>query len=399
MPREAVRMNSIVDSITRLVPSQVISSLALRLGESSFAVQDGIDMSVATLIGGIAHHVGEPGFMMQLFNVVRRSNMSCVLSHLPYLATGASPSFTSEQGTRLASMAFGDRQKSIEYLVENHAGLGAFAGDELMALAAPLTAGFLGQQIEDRNLDVASFSSMIYLEAARIQRALPPGLGSLLSGSSVSSIDGKPISKENDYGRVRASIPLIGLLALALLGWSIFRGYNPRQQLVTSSVVQAATPAPWSPGEFVERRLPNGTTLHIPRLGIENRLIDFIEDRTKPVDRATWFDFDRLTFDAGLATLKASSLEQLRNIAAVLKAYPKVRARIGGYTDNSGDEEANLKLSENRADDVMRELRGRGIDEARLDAKGYGDAHPVADNATEAGREKNRRVSLLVTAK
>jgi K(+)-stimulated pyrophosphate-energized sodium pump len=82
-----------------------------------------------------------------------------------------------------------------------------------------------------------------------------------------------------------------------------------------------------------------------------------------------------------------------------MKAYPKVKIRIGGYTDNSGDPAANQKLSEDRAGSVVTALAGLGVDPSRMDAKGYGQDHPIADNSTEEGRQKNRRVSLRVTEK
>jgi len=107
------------------------------------------------------------------------------------------------------------------------------------------------------------------------------------------------------------------------------------------------------------------------------------------VSDATWFDFDRLLFDTGAATLQPASEEQLTNIAAILKAYPQVKIRIGGYTDNTGDPAANLRLSEDRADNVMAELVRLGIEPARMSAKGYG----------AEGRQKNRRISLRVTDK
>ncbi|MEP7352388.1 MAG: OmpA family protein [Acidobacteriota bacterium] len=152
-------------------------------------------------------------------------------------------------------------------------------------------------------------------------------------------------------------------------------------------------------GEFFKRKLPNGVELNIPQLGIENKLVGFIEDATKPADKTTWFDFDRLLFDTGKATLQPSSQEQLTNIAEILKAYPKIKVKIGGYTDNTGDPGFNLKLSNDRAINVMAELVKLGIPAVRMTAEGYGDQFPVGDNATEEGRAKNRRISLRVTEK
>ncbi len=111
------------------------------------------------------------------------------------------------------------------------------------------------------------------------------------------------------------------------------------------------------------------------------------------------FDFDRLLFDTGAATLQPASHEQLSNIAAILKAFPKAKVTIGGYTDNTGDAAANLAFSQSRADNVMAELVKLDVDPARMNAKGYGEEHRVADNAPEDGRQKNRRISLHVTEK
>jgi outer membrane protein OmpA-like peptidoglycan-associated protein len=162
----------------------------------------------------------------------------------------------------------------------------------------------------------------------------------------------------------------------------------------------AAPPPPAVPlGSFLKRKLPGGFELNIPENGMENKLLNFIEDPSRPVDKTTWFDFDRLLFAPGSASLEPASTEQLTNIAAILQAFPKVDIRIGGYTDNTGDPAVNLTLSQERATTVMGELAKLDVDPSRMDAKGYGEEHPVADNATEAGRTLNRRISLRVTAK
>lgn len=152
-------------------------------------------------------------------------------------------------------------------------------------------------------------------------------------------------------------------------------------------------------GAFFKRKLPSGYELNIPENGIENNLVKFIEDKNKPIDKTTWFNFDRLLFDTGKATLKPESKEQVNNIAEVLKAYPGVAINVGGYTDNTGNAQANVKLSDDRAKTVMNALVDLGIDKSRLAAEGYGAAHPVASNDTEAGRAQNRRIAVRVTKK
>lgn len=170
-------------------------------------------------------------------------------------------------------------------------------------------------------------------------------------------------------------------------------------QNAATATANAATQAWAALGELFKVKLPNGTELNVPKLGVENRLITWISDKTKLVDKTTWFDFDRLLFETNQAVLKPESQEQLKNVVEILKAFPTVEVKIGGYTDNSGDAKANLKLSEDRANRVMSELVNMGIEAKRMKAEGYGIEHPVADNSTPEGREKNRRVSLRVTKK
>jgi OmpA-OmpF porin, OOP family len=201
--------------------------------------------------------------------------------------------------------------------------------------------------------------------------------------------------------------PLI-LAVTALLIWWL--GHSTRVELAGAGHPQAAHPATTTPaaaalptradlGAFVKKPLPSRVELSIPEHGMEAKLLAFIEDPSKPADKTTWFDFDRLLFDTGSATLRRESQEQLENVAEILKAYPAVEAKVGGYTDDVGDAASNLKLSQDRAASVTKQLVGRGVAQQRLAAEGYGDQFPVADNATEEGRAQNRRISLRVTRK
>ena len=151
--------------------------------------------------------------------------------------------------------------------------------------------------------------------------------------------------------------------------------------------------------ELTDLTLDGGVALKgVNAKGIEANLLDFVKS-DKVVDKETWFDFDRLTFETGKATLKPESQEQLKNIAEILKAYPAVNIKLGGYTDNTGNANSNLKLSGDRAVSVKGELAKLGIDDSRLEAEGYGQEHPVAPNDTEEGMAQNRRISVRVTKK
>jgi outer membrane protein OmpA-like peptidoglycan-associated protein len=152
-------------------------------------------------------------------------------------------------------------------------------------------------------------------------------------------------------------------------------------------------------GNLIKQKLPNGIYVNIPERGVEARLLSFIQNSGNTISEKTWFDFDRLSFDTASGQLRPESQEQLNSIAAILKAYPNVHVKVGGYTDNVGDADSNLQLSRDRANTVVAELVRRGVSPDRLEAEGYGEQYPVGDNSTEEGRAQNRRVSMRVTQK
>jgi outer membrane protein OmpA-like peptidoglycan-associated protein len=152
-------------------------------------------------------------------------------------------------------------------------------------------------------------------------------------------------------------------------------------------------------GPMVDHSLPGGARIAVPARGVEGRLLAFLQDASVPAEKGTWFDFDRLTFESGSARLQARSSDQLDAVAAILAAHPAVKLKIGGYTDSVGQPASNLRLSGERAANVRAALIQRGVSPDRLAAEGYGDQHPVGDNATPEGRAMNRRISMRVVAK
>lgn len=102
-----------------------------------------------------------------------------------------------------------------------------------------------------------------------------------------------------------------------------------------------------------------------------------------------------INFETGSAAIQPDSMSQLEEVAALLKADAALKLEVGGHTDNVGTPEGNQKLSEARANSVAAAIVKNGIAAGRLTAKGYGQTTAVADNRTEEGRAKNRRVELV----
>jgi len=105
---------------------------------------------------------------------------------------------------------------------------------------------------------------------------------------------------------------------------------------------------------------------------------------------------NKVHFDPGSANLRPESFEDLSAVVDLLKNNPDLRIEIQGHTDNQGDSQKNMQLSQERALAVKNYLIKKGIDGNRIDAVGYGDTQPVAANDTEANRQKNRRIEYKV---
>jgi len=99
-------------------------------------------------------------------------------------------------------------------------------------------------------------------------------------------------------------------------------------------------------------------------------------------------------FETGKATLKSNSYAMLNEIISILEEYTDYSLRISGFTDSQGSDATNLKLSQDRVDAVKSYLTRNSVSETRIEATGYGEARPIATNATATGRAQNRRVEL-----
>jgi outer membrane protein OmpA-like peptidoglycan-associated protein len=105
---------------------------------------------------------------------------------------------------------------------------------------------------------------------------------------------------------------------------------------------------------------------------------------------------DRVHFESNSSKIDPDAENQAKNVSDILKAYPHAVAKIGGYTDSTGSDAANLRLSRERAESAVSSVEHNGLSASRIMAEGFGSKNPVADNSTDDGKAQNRRVALLV---
>ena len=127
----------------------------------------------------------------------------------------------------------------------------------------------------------------------------------------------------------------------------------------------------------------------------ERNVTDYSSAVEKAIAETGKFVTNNILFETGKATLKSESMDEIQKVAEYMKKNPTARFEVQGHTDNQGSDKVNDPLSQQRAEAVVKALEEQGVDPFNLRPVGKGSHEPVADNSTEEGRSKNRRVEFV----
>ena len=404
-------MANLLDSIKQYVSPELIGQAAQLLGENEGGISKAIGGLAPTLLAGLLQKTSDSNAMGGIFNTLSNFD-SGILDNLSSLIGGGNLAHNDPKDVsgQLLGTLFGAKVPAITNSISSFSGLKSSSTSSLLGLVGPLVMGVLSKKISSGGLNLSGLANLLIAEKSSILGALPSGLGAVLGLLD----QGIPGAGANSSGEASTGSrwlwPL--LLLLGLGGGIMYYMKNCTQPavptvnietpVVDSTAIKAAQMAEAAKAAAAGfmKKLASGFEIKGNADGIESQLIAFIEDASKPVDKTTWFNFDRLTFNTGSAEIDMEkSRAQLTNIYEVLKAFPKVKLKVGGYTDNVGKEASNLKLSTDRAKATVAALEAMGIEKGRLAPEGYGSQHPVASNDTEEGRAQNRRIAVRVTEK
>jgi OmpA-OmpF porin, OOP family len=378
------------------------------LGESPAATKSGLGAALPAILGSVVKAGATPEGAGNLLNMIKNGGHDgSALDNIAGLLGGgkATDSFLSGGGSLITSL-LGNNAGTIASLIGGASGMKGGAVSSMLSMAAPLIMGMIGKHTSASGLGASALSSLLSSQAPAIQAALPANLSNALGFANLGGDVKKAAAVVEDVATGSFNFWPWLLGAAGLIAAFYFYKSCETPKVETPAVVEKAVEstkgavesAATKVAEMFKVTLPGGVNLEAPKGSLEDKLVTFIQS-SDTISKTLWFDFDRLLFDTGKSTLQAESSAQLANIAAILKAFPKVAAKVGGYTDNVGNPASNMKLSADRAKTVAGELVKMGIAGARLVPEGYGDQHPIGDNTTEAGRAANRRISLRVTAK
>jgi len=342
------------------------------------------------------------------------------------------------KGSSIIQYLFGDKTDSVTDLISGFSGVKKESSFNILKLAAPFIFSWIGQKVSGDNMNAGGLMNFMINQKNNIMSAAPAGFQSLLGLSAIpGNTPSNPTTSKESSGGGFKWWPwlLLGLAALALL--LFLRGCDKKEaenamdqtaqnmdqaadslKNMTNNAIDSIGSATDKMadaikgklnefgdfvadlGNIISVKLPDGKEMKVGENSVEARLIKFIQDPNRPVDKETWFSFDRLYFETGSANLKKESEEQLKNIAFILQAFPNVNIKLGGYTDNTGEAAMNQKLSQQRADNTLRRLKDLGVALNRLSAEGYGPEHPICPaNDTPECKARNRRIDIRVTKK
>lgn len=186
------------------------------------------------------------------------------------------------------------------------------------------------------------------------------------------------------------------LLGLALLiALLLFRGCSRHEE--AAAPLPATAPAAATAALPVEAvALPNGKSIDLEPQTLNYELQRYLASN-EPTPKT--FQFDKLNFDSGSATVRPADEANVDALAQILAAYPNAKVKVVGYTDARGGAGGNAQLGQQRADAVVAALVAKGADKARIEASSGGEANPTDTNATAQGQFENRRTELVVLAK
>ncbi|WP_277110992.1 OmpA family protein [Chryseobacterium taklimakanense] len=424
---------NVIDLIKGQLGPALVSQAASQYGESESGISKAISGLLPAVVGGLANNSSNS----TVLDAITGASSSGLLGNL--LGGSSNNSLISS----VLSAIFGDKVGGLVNAVSNFAGIGSSSTNSLLNLVTGAALGSVGKYAADNNLDRSGLTSLLNDQKGIVSSLLPAGLslaslglGNWFGGDKTVNVDtdkvrvssyDEPKVEVNRGGATHVNVDrndnhdggsiwrwLLPLLLLLLAGWFLWKQCGNKETTAvtdttdSTTVVSDTDTATVVTGDSaaVTRTTTdidlNGTKLKGYANGMEQQMINFLKGdgyKNAADDAAlkdTWYNFDNVNFVFGKSDqITPESVGQLENLAAILKAYPDSKIKIGGYTDKKGDDKANLDLSQKRADYIKKRLTDLGVGAQVIGAEGYGEKFAtVAETASDKEREADRKMSV-----
>lgn len=429
---------NLIQQAKDLFSGEIVDQASNQLGESSSSITSALSGIVPSIFSGLLNKTSDNAGAEAVASLASSASNDGggMLSNIAGMLGGAGGN-----GSSIISSLFGGSGNGIVSAIASFAGIKSGSASSLMGMAGTAIMGMVGKYMSNNNVGASGLSSLFSSQKEHIAAAMPAGLNlsSLLGGASAATASvaatthqtmdkaktyAADVTTDNEGGGLKWLLPVLLLALLGAGALYYFKGCKDTNAagghtdgdtthatipavagdtstaVVSGGTVDADGNYIYNVGDMTDITLPNGAgTLKVGANSTEAKLVSFLQG-SEAVDTAkgNWFDFTNVYFNSGKSTITEASMTQLTNMVAIAKAFPKATFKIGGYTDNTGNEASNVTLSKSRASMVAAKLKEMGAGNI-VSSDGYGPAFPIGDNATAEGRAQNRRVSVNVKSK
>lgn len=403
--------NTLIDSVRSVFTDDLISKFSALLNETQGNTQKAVQAAIPIVLTEVLHQAGSPDGAAKIWSLSKQAAGNDFFGQIHELGVKSGNLVTGsvllKKGSDSSADLFAARKDMVTKEIARYSGASIASASFIAGVVSFASLDSIGRQITAGSLDAKGLALWLDTQREGIMHAIPPGL----EVKAPLGIHHYPREKAVRTRRNRVLSVALGVIVLFVAIFLIFFWPHKHPDLASAASpadTVVAAPAPVRTirdtvhSETIRVNLPNGRVLDVYQGGMEDRLVMFLSDPNAKLHKKNgdWFNFTKIGFASNSASLLLESEVQLKNIVAILAAFPKAKIKIGGYSDNTGNSTVNVRLSQQRADKIYAKLIDLDTKRSQLKgAKGYGPKYPVGDNGTTVGRNMNRRMSLDVVAK
>lgn len=396
------------ESLKESISPQMLKTAAATLRED----EKGVASAVAVLLPSLLVRFMDQGETARVNETIREAGNAELFDRRAEIFAGHGIDGGMNLGERFENELVGAENKAYPNAVAAESGISAASADRLLGWVAAVIAGYVGHKIVRNNLSMSAVMAGLRQERGSVVKEIPVKVGRAagISGmcSSSAPVAGRDGKKNNWL------VWLIIVLIVVIIVFLSIRSCNRNGGGEVVAVTENVTVVPTAPAAqtaaakegltFVEHKLPDGRTIRVAEGGCEDCMLKYLQSdayrkATNEELSKNWIQFDKIDFMHDSETaLAGNSMEQLDNIAAILKNYPDVRIRIGGFADKTGTRAVNYEISKKRAEYIKSILVKDGIPADRISTEGFGkEFATVPADATAAQRAVDRSIAMRFT--
>ena len=390
------------------ISPQMLKTAAATLRED----EKGVASAVAVLLPSLLVRFMDQGETARVNETIREAGNAELFDRRAEIFAGHGIDGGMNLGERFENELVGAENKAYPNAVAAESGISAASADRLSGWVAAVIAGYVGHKIVRNNLSMSAVMAGLRQERGSVVKEIPVKVGRAagISGmcSSSAPVAGRDGKKNNWL------VWLIIVLIVVIIVFLSIRSCNRNGGGEVVAVTENVTVVPTAPAAqtaaakegltFVEHKLPDGRTIRVAEGGCEDCMLKYLQSdayrkATNEELSKNWIQFDKIDFMHDSETaLAGNSMEQLDNIAAILKNYPDVRIRTGGFADKTGTRAVNYEISKKRAEYIKSILVKDGIPADRISTEGFGkEFATVPADATAAQRAVDRSIAMRFT--